>query len=103
MCMHPRTTRTRSAVILYVSYLLAISGAVALPPSTLTASAQEAVAEPGLFLTVPNPITSEVTNRLKESIERAVGEKRLKKLVLDFNPNGQEAGSRDFGPCADLA
>src|SRR5262245_53770086 len=105
MDIHPRTARMRSAAILYASYGLAVAAATAWPLSTATAPAQEAAAveESGLFLTVPNPITSEVTNRLKESIDRAVGERRVKKLVLDFNPDGLEAGSRDFGPCADLA
>jgi membrane-bound ClpP family serine protease len=74
----------------------------------------------GLFVTVHNPITSEVTSRVKEITTRAVDrfqeaeraaeakEKRTFKIVFDFNPatqGGQAApsGTRDFGPCQDLA
>jgi membrane-bound serine protease (ClpP class) len=75
------------------------------------ARAQDAVAD-GIFITVPNPITSEVTNRVKETTERAVqrlrggdanGPRRELKIVYDFNPDNKPAGTRDFGPCHDLA
>jgi membrane-bound ClpP family serine protease len=73
--------------------------------------ADEAPSE-GIFITVPSPITSEVTNRVKETTERYV--QRLKaapadgprpevKVVYDFNPDNKPAGTRDFGPCRDLA
>src|SRR5438093_5835716 len=65
--------------------------------------AQDADSEPGIFLTVQNPITSEETNRIREKVERAVRERRVAKIVFDFNPDGKEASARDFGPCADLA
>src|SRR5207248_8374870 len=54
----------------------------------------------GIFVTVANPITSEVVNGLRERIARAKG---LTKIVFDFNPDGKEASTRDFGPCLDLA
>lgn len=67
-------------------------------------SAQDAPArEDGLFVTVPNPITSEATNRVKETVERAVNGGSVRKIIFDFNPNGQPSSSRDFGPCYDLA
>jgi membrane-bound serine protease (ClpP class) len=68
-----------------------------------TVRAQEPAAEPGIFITVQNPITSEETNRVREKVERAVRERRVTKIVFDFNPDGKEVASRDFGPCADLA
>jgi membrane-bound ClpP family serine protease len=75
------------------------------------ARAEDAAAE-GLFVSVPNPITSEVTNRVKEITERAVrrfkaasadNARRELKIVYDFNPENRPAGTRDFGPCHDLA
>src|SRR5436305_1036363 len=65
--------------------------------------AQDTDTEPGIFLTVQNPITSEEMNRVREKVERAVRERRVAKIVFDFNPDGKEAAARDFGPCADLA
>jgi membrane-bound ClpP family serine protease len=84
-----------------------------------TARADEAPGE-GLFVTVHNPITSEVVNRVKETTTRAVEHfreaersaggprPRTFKIVFDFNPGVQGAqvspsGTRDFGPCQDLA
>jgi membrane-bound ClpP family serine protease len=90
----------RPVFVLFAAYLTAL--ATALSPTR--ASAQEAApAEDGIFLTVPNPITSPDVNRLREMIERALREKRVRKIVFDFNPDGKEASSRDFGPCSDLA
>ncbi len=102
MTTHPRTARPRPVAFVFAAYLAAIAAATAVP--TAASLAQEAApAEDGIFLTVPNPITSEVTNRLRETIERAQRERHVRKIVLDFNPDGKEASSRDFGPCADLA
>jgi len=68
-----------------------------------TSRAQDTDTEPGIFLTVQNPITSEETNRIREKVERAMRERRVAKIVFDFNPDGKEAAARDFGPCHDLA
>ncbi len=60
----------------------------------------------GVFITVNNPITSEVTNRVRNLVEEAKSGKNgrvISKIIFDFNPNGEEASSRDFGPCYDLA
>jgi membrane-bound serine protease (ClpP class) len=65
--------------------------------------AEDTESEPGIFLTVQNPITSEETNRIREKVERAMRERRVAKIVFDFNPDGKEAAARDFGPCHDLA
>lgn len=59
--------------------------------------------EDGLFITIPNPITSDATNRVKETVARALSGGTVRKIVFDFNPSGQPASSRDFGPCFDLA
>jgi membrane-bound ClpP family serine protease len=100
MRRHPRKGLS-AAVRWFFKLSIAVIAATTLAHAP--GAAQDAVAESGLFLTVPNPITSEVTNRLKESIDRAVREKHVQKIVLDFNPDGKEASSRDFGPCSDLA
>lgn len=61
--------------------------------------------EDGLFVTVPNPITSEAANRVIDKIERARKrpDRRLKHVVFDFNPDRLSAGTSQYGPCRDLA
>jgi membrane-bound ClpP family serine protease len=97
---HSRSARRAATALAFLLALLA-------PP----ARAEDAPAE-GLFVSVPNPITSEVTNRVKEATERAVqrfkaagadGARRELKIIYDFNPENRPAGTRDFGPCYELA
>jgi membrane-bound ClpP family serine protease len=64
---------------------------------------QEEPAERGIFVTVANPITSDIVNAIKERVARAQRDKPVAKIVFDFNPDGKDAGSADFGPCVDLA
>ena len=52
---------------------------------------------------MPNPISGEAAARVKENVERAVSGGHIRKIVLDFNPNGQPASTSQFGPCLDLA
>src|SRR5436305_126719 len=59
--------------------------------------------EPGIFVTVPNPITSTVVNQIKETVARAESRQSLRKIIFDFNPDGSEVASPDFGPCLDFA
>ena len=79
----------------------------------LAAAARGDEVAEGLFVTVQNPITSEVVNRVKEATGSAVRRfkagapadgagRRVLKIVYDFNPDGRGAGA-DFGPCHDLA
>jgi membrane-bound ClpP family serine protease len=96
-------TATRPTTVLVPGYLLLFAAATASSLASARAPAQEAAPEPGLFLTVPNPITTEVINRLKDNVERAVKEKRVQKLVFDFNPDRKEASTHEFNACADLA
>src|ERR1700722_15831380 len=58
-------------------------------------------AERGIFVTVANPITSEGVNAIRGRIALPRGEKPVAKIVFDFNPDGKEASSRDYGPCLD--
>ncbi len=82
-----------------------------LAPAVQAVRADEAPSE-GIFITVPNPITSEAVNRVKETTERYVqrvkaapgaGPRPEVKVIYDFNPDNKPAGTRDFGPCRDLA
>ena len=62
--------------------------------------------EDGIFITVTNPITSEVTNRVRNIAEEAHSGKNgrlISKIIFDFNSSDREASSPDFGPCYDLA
>lgn len=64
--------------------------------------AAEVPARDGLFLTVPNPITSSVVEQLKNKVKDAQKNRRLKTIVFDFNVQGPAATS-DFGICYSLA
>src|SRR5438874_1427384 len=68
------------------------------------AAAQEAESpERGIFVAVANPITSEVVNAVRERVARARRDKPVAKFVFEFNLDGKEASSPDYGPCRDLA
>lgn len=82
----------------YVGFWFA---AVLLPQSP--ALSQEARPEGGLFITVQNPITSEVVSRIVAKSDRALASGKVAKLIFDFNPAGHPAGSEDYGACRDLA
>jgi membrane-bound ClpP family serine protease len=63
----------------------------------------------GIFISVPNRITSDgfhkvkdTTDRYLERARRAGGQRELR-VVYDFNPGNKPAATPDFGPCADLA
>lgn len=89
------TNLLRIAIVIFVAGLdFGLARSVAQEP---------AARDDGLFITIPNPITSEATNRVKETVERAINGGSVKKIIFDFNPSGQPASSRDFGPCYDLA
>jgi membrane-bound ClpP family serine protease len=67
--------------------------------------AQEATAEDGIFITVNDPITSGVMNRVMEMTERARRrpDRRIRKIIYDFNPGNHPCGTKAYGPCYDLA
>jgi membrane-bound ClpP family serine protease len=77
--------------------LIAGSGRAAAGPAADDAT------EPGIFVTVTNPITSTVVNQIKEAITRAEKRQELRKVIFDFNPDGREAATPEFGVCLDLA
>ena len=94
---HPVAARPTAA------YLPALFAATLLAAAAPPARADGDAAAEGVFVTVANPITSEVTNRVKERVDRAVREHKVRKVVFDFNPDGREAATPDLGPCSDLA
>lgn len=82
---------------------LALAVGVLLPAGT--AAAQEApVFDEGVFITVRNPITSEVVNRIKAKVRHRLekNDQRLK-IVFDFNPDRHPSSTEEYGPCRDLA
>lgn len=57
----------------------------------------------GLFITVPNPITSEAVERIQKQIEGRVHSGRAPAVVVfDFNPDGKAASTAKPGVCSDL-
>ena len=88
----------------------ALLAALAVSP----ARAQEGE-DAGRVIAVPLPIATEGTNRLRgvtrDSLERFEAaerdrdpkDRRVFKLVYDFNPEGKENSSKDFGSCYELA
>jgi membrane-bound ClpP family serine protease len=64
---------------------------------------QEARPEGGLFITVQNPITSEVVSRIVAKSDRAVASGKVGKIIFDFNEGSHPSCSEDYGACRDLA
>ena len=58
----------------------------------------------GLFVTVPNPITSDAVDRIKNQIKSRVNAQahRAETIVFDFNPDGKPAATISPGVCSDL-
>lgn len=58
----------------------------------------------GLFVTVPNPITSDALERITKQIEPRVNaeSRRIQTVIFDFNPDGKPAASAKPGVCSDL-
>src|SRR6266850_2658631 len=69
------------------------------------AVAQDAPPVDGLFITVHNPITTNVVNRVKAKTNKFLQRPDHRGLVIvyDFNPDNHASGSSDYGPCHDLA
>jgi len=59
----------------------------------------------GIFITVRNPIDSNVLNRVKASTMRFLDrhDHHGLRIVYDFNPDGFASSSADYGTCRDLA
>ncbi len=55
----------------------------------------------GLYITVPVAITDGAVKKIKDRVEAA--RQHLKKVIFDFNPQGQPSASSNFGSCNDLA
>jgi membrane-bound serine protease (ClpP class) len=59
----------------------------------------------GLFVTVPNPITTDALERIQKQIDpRLHGDAKqpLQTVVFDFNPDGKPAATAKPGVCSDL-
>ena len=74
----------------------------------LTSSAGQAQApepEDGLFITVHNQITTASFRQIKDRINRAISQpdRRIKKVVFDFNPDDKDAATESHGSCQDFA
>jgi membrane-bound ClpP family serine protease len=71
------------------------------------ARAEQPLADDGLFITVRNPITSDVVTSVKDKTERARvrwrTEGRRGKIVYDFNPDNRPSGTHEYDPCRGLA
>lgn len=67
--------------------------------------AQEDAAEAGLFVTIASPLTSDEVGRVMAKVNRNLQrtERRARKIVFDFNPDGRPASTASFGECYNLA
>src|SRR5438067_12508872 len=82
---------------------------LACPRALLSPSrAQEAAPKPagdgaadGLFITVHDPITTTIVNRVKDKTQRFLQrpDHRGLTIVYDFNPDSHASGTGDYGPC----
>ena len=82
----------------YLSFL-AFFASLVLPAAPVLAQSTE-----GLFVTVPNPITSDGVERITKQIEPRVNaeSRRLQTVIFDFNPDGKPAATAKPGVCSDL-
>ncbi len=80
-----------------------IAGTFLVAPAS--AAAQDAGQADGLFITVHNPITTNVVNRVKAKTNRFMQRPDHRGLVIvyDFNPDQHASSTSDYGPCHDLA
>ncbi len=112
------TTRLSPPLLRRVGLAWAVGALAALflvPPGPSRAPAQQPAKPPpkgpaqGLVFPVPGTITSETTNRLKALLKaplnnyKTAGALGRFVLVLDMNPGGLRAESKNFGACWDLA
>ena len=69
------------------------------------APAQEAQPADGIFVTVQNPITEGALAQIKAAVDSARNDpkRNIKKVIFDFNPEGKDAATENYGACADLA
>ena len=58
----------------------------------------------GLFIPVPNPINDNAVNRIEAKVKEALkrGTPPLRKVILDFTPDGQKVGTSDVYACMRL-
>jgi membrane-bound serine protease (ClpP class) len=108
--------RTPAACSRLVQCLALTGFALLLLPGTSRAESGRAE---GLFITIgaaDRSITSQEKDRIADTVRQAIqrfrndesrrdagAEKRLFKIVFDFNPDGHNNSSTDFGACYDLA
>ncbi|WP_029631920.1 NfeD family protein [Zavarzinella formosa] len=87
---------------LFAPLALFLAGCVACPDAV---RAQEANANDGLFVTVPNPITEGAISQIKTAVEKAKASpgRNIKRVIFDFNPEGKEAATESYGPPYELA
>src|SRR5262249_43800629 len=73
------------------------------------ARAEPPAREDGLFISIRNPITSDVVDNVKAKTKRALErtDRRIRTFIFDFNPGeqaeGHPSGTKEYGPCHDLA
>jgi membrane-bound serine protease (ClpP class) len=82
--------------------LVGVLAATLLPAASL--SAQNTT---GLYITVPNPITSDAVTHIKSQVnthlDAQAGRARPTAVIFDFNPEGRAASTPSIGICRDLA
>jgi membrane-bound ClpP family serine protease len=97
-------TRLRRCLgrLVLIACLFSLSPVRSQPPA---AKDPAEVTVDGLFVTVRNPIDTQVVNRVKAVTTRFLDrpDHRGLKIVYDFNPDGYPSSTADYGTCRDLA
>ena len=96
-CESSRTAARRAAGVVATVGILLLGGG--------TAGAQNGLTEEGIFVTVPNPVTSDAIVRIRKQVEDARNNpaRPIRTVVFDFNPAGKDAATPDYGTCYTLA
>lgn len=70
-----------------------------------TVSGQNTLGDEAIFISVQSPITSETVTRIRNIVDSARNQpsRPVRKVVFDFNPNGRNSQTADFGTSYELA
>jgi membrane-bound serine protease (ClpP class) len=94
-----RTNRPRTRVFILISALSLLNFQL----DRASAQAEKREAD-GVFISVGSPITESVVNHLQADVKRARESKDrlIKTIIFDFNPDGKEVSTKEYGPCLSL-
>ena len=59
--------------------------------------------EEGMVVRVPNPINESAVSQIKRDVEKVRSERKIRRILFDFNPDAKESATVNYGGCYELA